>query len=177
MKTVLSILFVFVFAGTLFAQSDKVKISDPISYNDYIVNEQNEIGDALLDLMDVISDVTSTEEMAMYQLGVLTAAIDLSIIDLENLETIKNDYGIRRAALDLFGFYKRIMGTQYVEMIGQLYSEVPDMEVIDRISQEVTEEEKEFDAAFQLAQQAFASAHGFTLTPNSLQEELDGAGQ
>lgn len=177
MKNILSILFVFVFAGTIFAQSGKVKITDPVKYNDYIIDEQNEIGESLLDLMDIISDETSTEDVAMAYLDLLTATIDLSLADLENLEKMKDDYGLRKAALDLFGFYRRIMGTKYAEMIEQLYSESPDMEVIDRITKEVSDEEKGYDAAFQSAQQSFATAHGFTLTPNSMQEDIDGSGQ
>jgi hypothetical protein len=177
MKTTIAFLLLLVFAGISVGQPAPVNISDPVKYNDFIVGEQNEIGESLLDLMEVINDETSTLDIAMTYLGTLSATIDQSIADMENLEKMNNDYGLKKSAMDLFGFYKRIMGDKYSEIIKQLYSESPDIVLIDQITKEVADEEKGFDAAFQLAQQSFATGYGFTLAPNSMQDDIDGSGQ
>lgn len=174
MKTALSVLFLLLFSVLSYSQSGSVRISEPIKYNDYIVAEQNEIGESLLDLMDVINDETSTEETAMFFLGKLNTTIALSIGDLENLEKMNNDYDLKKSALDLFNFYKRIMGNTYPVIIRQLYSEIPDIELINKLTQEVAAEEKGYDDAFQKAQQSFSSANGFSLTPNTMQDQING---
>lgn len=177
MKATITFLILLVFSGISFGQSAPVKNTDPVKYNDFIVGEQNKIGESLLDLMEVINDETSTLDVAMSYLGTLSATIDQSIANMENLEKLTNDYGLKNASMELFGFYKRIMRDKYSEILKQLYSESPDVDAINRITQEVSDEEKGYDAAFQKAQQAFASANGFTLAPNSMQDDIDGSGQ
>lgn len=177
MKTTITFIILLVFSGISFGQTTPVRISDPVKYNDYIVNEQNEIGESLLALMGVINDETSTLDIARSYLAALNSTIDHTIADMNNLEELKNDYGLKKSAMDLFGFYKRIMSDKYSVIITQLYAEIPDVELITRITGEVTDEEKGFDAAFQQAQQSFASGYGFTLSPNSMQDDLNGSGQ
>jgi len=157
-----------------FAQSgNQLVITEPVKYNDYIVNEQNAIGEKIINLMGIVSEATSTHETAMAALQLLSNTIDNSIRNLENLKTYDPDFGMKVAAMDLFQFYHRIIQNQYVQLINELYTEQPNVEKINGLVDQVSVEEKGFDDAFQAAEQKFADANNITLEKNELQESFE----
>jgi hypothetical protein len=173
-STLLLVALLFSGISMLKAQSDsQVSITDPVEYNDYIVDAQNRIGKNLLDLMAVVNDLESTHEQAKTSLSVLNSTIDMSILSLENLKTLEPDFGIKQTAIELFLFYQKTMRTTYVIMVDEIYSAEPNLELLNKYMAEITEEEGKYDNAFQSSQEQFAAKHNISLEKNSIQDQLD----
>jgi hypothetical protein len=165
-------LIAFLFT-TSFAQTvNQTLITEPVKYNDFIVEQQNLIGDKLLQLIQVFQDAQSTKDEATASLELVNGAIGLALSNLSGLSPIE-DHGLKQKATDLFLFYQRTMQSKYPLLINQVYSESPDQEEINRILTEVTAEEKGYDDSFQEAQTNFAAANNFSLEENRLQKEIN----
>jgi hypothetical protein len=177
MKYFLSILV----AITLFsACKEKVKGKDgrvyesPTAYNDFIVNRQTVIIKNVLALSDITDDKLD-EGMALMKRTVDT--IGFMIGELKAMPPYGKDSTLRDAAIDLFGFYQRIFGKDYQEILqirkdGGTQTE----EGIARITEivdNVSKEEKVLDAKFASAQQAFAKEHKMRIQENTMQDKID----
>lgn len=160
----------FGFVG-LNAQTNK--ITDPVKYNDYIVGQQNFIGTELLKLIGMFDALPEDKSETFAQLDVVITKCTEGVANLKNLKPIANEFGMRQAAIELFGFYHEIMDTDYRVIIDQLYSDAPDMEIMQSILTKVQEAEAKVDEKFQSAQKAFSKYHNIQLEENELQEEFD----
>jgi hypothetical protein len=161
--------------GTLKAQT--LKISDPIRYNDYIVNQQSRIGEELLKLIGMFDALPEDKAVCIDQLEVIIATCKSAIANLQNLATINHEFGMRDSAIELFQFYDVTMETDYRKVIDELYAEIPDMELLQSILTRIQEQEATSDKKFQGAQEQFAKYHNISLQENSLQEEFEEAGE
>lgn len=138
-------------------------VKDPIKYSDYIVQQQTLIGDEIKVLNTIISDVNSTEKVAMDQISVIKNVIIKAIENLDKLEQIEPDFNFKANASTLFKFYKRIVETTYVSLISELYSESPDNQKLSDFIKKITDEETNFDKAYLSAQEEFATYYNFSL--------------
>lgn len=153
-------------------QTSQLKIiSDPVEFNDYIVNQQNSIGSELQVLISIVTDNSTTKTQALTELDILNGVVADAVINLQNLKPIDPDSGLTAAAIDLFSFYKRIMSTSYKELVDEIYAEAPDAEKMDLILSSITEDEAKYDATFQTSQQSFANYYNFSLKENDLQSK------
>jgi hypothetical protein len=167
------LLLVLIAAGTgLRAQT--LKISDPVKYNDYIVDQQNLIGAELIKLIGMFDALPEDKQEVIDQLDILVATCKSSTDNVKNLKPIANEFGIKQAAVNLFSFYEVIMNTDYRRMIDEIYAEEPNQEVLQEIVKSVSEKEAKLDADFQENQGKFAKYHNIMLEENELQEEIDG---
>lgn len=174
MKTLLaSILLALLFASAYAQTGTAVVITEPVKYNDYIVDQQNLIGNKLLGLNQVMGNPEATKDDALAAIEQIKAAIEQALLNTGNLSPIE-DMGLKKAAIDLFHFYQRTMQTKYPALINQVYSDTPDTDLINTLLGEVTAEEKGYDDAFLGAQSKFASANNFSLEENELQKDFDG---
>jgi hypothetical protein len=170
-------LFTFTLALLLYAASfaqsgNRLVITEPVKYNDYIVEQQDLIGGKLLELVQILNKNESTQDDATASLEIVKATIVQALSNLSALVPLK-DSGVKQDAADLFLFYQRTALTKYPPIIGQLYSGSPDFDEIDKLLSEITAEEKGYDEAFQQAQQKFADANNFTLEENELQKDIN----
>lgn len=138
-------------------------LTDAVSYNDFVIRQQDNIGADIRALVEVVNDVTSTKDDAYKALRKLQATIAGSIANLEGLQTLEPDFGFKDKSIILFKFYKKISENSYVEMVDELYSDAPDVDKIERIQIEIETEEAPLDDAFLGAQKKFAAHHGITL--------------
>jgi len=143
-------------------------ISNPVEYNDYIINQQNSIGSELKVLISIVTNDSSFKTQALTELSILTGVVEEAVNNLQNLKPIDPDSGLTASAIDLFSFYKLIMSTSYKELIDEIYAEAPDSEKMNRILTTITEDEAKYDAAFQSSQQYFSEYYNFTLEENEL---------
>jgi hypothetical protein len=169
--TLLLALFLYVSGSA--QSSDRKVIQEPVKYNDYIVDQQNLIGGKLLELFQVFNNPESSQSEATASLEFVNAAIEQALANLSVLSPIE-DLGVKQAATDLFLFYRQTMQSKYPLLINQVYSSAPDVEEINRIMAEITNEEKGLDEAFLGAQEKFAAANNFKLEENELQKEIGG---
>ena len=150
--------------------SDTV-ITDPIAYNDFIVEQQNYIGLEIKVFSSIISDTTSYKSEAVAELEVLKSAVEKSTKNLKRLKQLNPDFNMKSQAVNLFGFYKRIMETYYVDFLDELYVEIPDMDNLNVLLDKITDEEAVYDNAYADAQKAFAEHYNISLEENTLYEE------
>lgn len=166
-------LAVLLYAASSAQSSNRIVISEPVKYNDYIVDQQNLIGGKLLEMIQVLNKSESTQDEATASLEMVKATITQALSNLDILSPIE-DFGVKQDANDLFLFYQRTAQTKYPLIISQLYSASPDVDEIDKVLAEITTEEKGLDDAFLGAQQKFAAANNFTLEENELQKDING---
>ena len=158
------------FAG---AQSDDAAIA----YNDHIVELQNRIGYKMVAFNEKVGEEGSTRESVDVYYQDLLAETREVIKEAEKIAPFEGNVALRNSAINLFKFYEKVITTDYKRMLDIIYApEISDemYEELTNILAKVTEEEAGYDQAFQTTQEIFANKYGFDLTPNELQEEMDG---
>lgn len=166
------VIFLFFIAFAVKSQSvSETVITDAVAYNDFIVEQQNSIGLEIKVFSSIISDTTSMKSEAVAELEVLKSVVVKSTEKLKTLKQLDPDFDMKPAAVNLFGFYKRIMETYYVTFLDELYVEIPDMDKLNVILGKITDEEAIYDNAYADAQQAFAEHYNIDLEENTLMEE------
>ena len=143
-------------------------------YNDYIVKRQSTVMKNVMNFVTVSeSNLDSAEEL----LDKYIKELDGMLGEIRGMPPYKGDSALRDAAVGTFGFYKRIFGKEYKDLIeirrngGALTEEgVARMQnIVDRISRE----EEQYDKAFHNAQQNFATKNNMKLTDNEMQKQID----
>lgn len=152
------------------------KITDPVLYNDKIVDYQNNIGYAMVAMNEHIgmdgSTLSSSEELRLNLLKIIKE----SIVGVNKMESFDGNDDLRKAGLALFKFYEQAVSIDYKEAISILYKEdlsEDDVSALEAIAAKITADESEYDIAFEDAQVAFASKHNIDLEKNELQEILN----
>lgn len=152
------------------------KITDPVVYNDKIVDYQNDIITAMLELSGSVgSDGYTLEMCEEIRLKTLKIA-NQSIAGVNKMQAFNGNDDLRKAALQLFQFYERIISNDYKDVMEIVYKEdVSDEDIarLEELSVKVTEDETALDLVFEEAQIAFAEKNGFDLKENELQEDID----
>jgi len=144
----------------IYAQKE---ITDPIEYNDYIVQQQINIRNEIDVMNKIISDLTSTKSMAMDQIKVLIGVSKQSIDNLNNLKIMQPDFQFKATAINLLKFYKRIIETTYIELINEIYASTPDNNKLNELIELIIKEESDYDSAYLSSQKEFAAYYEFTL--------------
>jgi hypothetical protein len=172
-----SILLLLITLGFVGLKSQTLTITNPVQYNDYIVGQQSIIGEELLELIEMFKELPEDKTTATDQLkNVLTAAKN-GIDSLQKLRPMEAEFGLRKAAINLFQFYEETMDKDYRTIIDQLYLETPDLKVLQEVIARAQTSEAEVDKRFQTAQTAFANHHNIDLQENQLQEKFEGDAQ
>jgi hypothetical protein len=160
-------------AGTAGAQNNSVVITDPVKYNDYIVNQQTAIGEGILNFTNALNQENITKQAALDQLDISLKIAEKSIDNIKKLKRLNPDFGLGDAALSLFEFYKKTMEVSYKEMVIELFNTEPDMDKLNRIIQSVSDDEKIVDDTFSKAQEKFAQHYNISLGENEFQKKID----
>jgi hypothetical protein len=163
--------------GTLQLQAQSMVIKDPVKYNDYIVEQQNLIGEQLLSLIDMFSDLPEDKAVITSHLDKLINTCGTAVNKVKNLKTIPNEFGMKQAAIELFSFYKVTMDTDYRALIDEFYKAMPDGDAMQDIIARIEAAEAPLDESFQGKQGQFAKYHNIMLLENELEKELQDAGE
>lgn len=150
--------------------------TDPVAYNDKIVNYQNQVVAGMLSLNESINIETTTHESIEKLRLELVKTAQSSISGTQKMPGFDGSTELRDAAVALFKFYEDVIQDEYKQMIDIIYKEEiteDDYANLTIILERVTQEEVAFDERFQNAQAAFARKHGLELIDNELQEEID----
>lgn len=168
-----SILLLLLTVGFVGTKAQSLKISDPVKYNDYIVEQQNAVGVELLKLIAMFDALPEDKTVANTQLELVITTAKNAVANAQNLKPIDNEFGMRQAAIELFQFYQTTMETDYRTIIDQLYQISPDLALMQEVLARVQTAEAAVDEKFQSAQVAFAKYHNIQLEENELQEEFE----
>ncbi len=167
MKNFILLLFVFPLSLSVFGQKTAIE------YNDIIVDEQNKIGQRIIDFNYAIE---AGEEMDI-PLKLILEQIDVSIDIVEKVKPWEDGAALKSSALALFKFYKNIVAKEYREMVDILKKEniaESDVARLDELLASITEREEKLDADFSYQQETFAKRWNIELAPSELQNEIDG---
>ncbi len=145
-----------------------------VVYNDAIVNYQSRI---MKDILNFVDASKVNLDSADHLLDVYAGELNVIIDDIKGMPAFKGDTTLRNAAVESFGFYKRIMTGEYKELIrlrkegaGETDAGVAQM---NTIVEKISKEEEGFDRNFHSAQLAFAKRNNITLTENDMQKQID----
>lgn len=173
-----SLLFIaFLLIARPLAAQEVNPYASAVDYNDYIVNAQNDIGQAMIGFNEVFASAEVDEETANRSFNHLLSVIEESVSKLEALKDYQGNTELRDASRALFGFYKRVVENEYKELMGLMLKPeftTQDEERLYELMNKISTEEGSYDDAFEKAQTAFAAQHGFQLGENELQKEIDG---
>ena len=151
--------------------------TDPVDYNDYIVNLQNKIGEKLIAFNEqVASETASYASVEPYFLA-MGAEMQDAVTKIKTLPAFEGNADLRNAAEGLFDFYLHTYQNEYKSMLNLVFDpafDAEDLATLQEILTRITEKEGILDGNFQAAQQAFTTKYNITLDRNELQDKIDG---
>lgn len=172
MKKLITLAFVVISLA-----SNGQTFSDPVTYNDYIVDLQNSVGEKLLLFNNELSDEYSTYESVEPYFLALGVAMNNAAEKMKTVPAYEGNSDLRDAAAQLFDFYVSIYNNEYKTLLAIVFSDeldVEDLNNVNTIMEGVIEKEARYDNNFKIAQEAFATRNNISLTPNELQELIEG---
>jgi hypothetical protein len=146
----------------------------PAEYNDYIISRQLKIV-GLIDQFAAASEVSTDSAQAVLQTS--SNATSEYLADISAMSDFRGDTAFRNAAVNSFGFYKRIFDKEYrilldINAKGENISDA-DVQQSQAISQALSVEEADLDKRFANAQRDFAQKNKLrleNLTPAVMQD-------
>ncbi len=156
--------FVFAFSG-LNAQPANL-YSDAVVYNDFIVEEQAKIGEAIMEFTNSFSDEDLSEARVRQTYQELLDIIAATVTKIEELKGFGGSTKLRDASLQLFLFYDRIVKNQYKELLELMLKpafEAADEDRYRELVDSITSEEAGYDEKFAEAQGEFAEKYNIQL--------------
>jgi hypothetical protein len=149
---------------------------DALQYNDYIVSQQNLIGEKLIAFNNQFSIENVTKEVVQQYYNELLDTTRVVVARMHNLEAFQGDNQLLKAATALMEFYQQTVEGAYMQIINIYFDpgfNDQSIETLQNLLNKVTADESVLDSQFQESQSAFAEKYGFTLSENELQEQLD----
>ena len=145
-----------------------------VEYNDYIVNRQTIIMKNVMDFVKISgTDIDSAGKM----LDRYILEMDSLISDVRAMPSYKGDSILRDAAIGSFGFYKKVFGNEYKQLLGIRRSgesgTKDGVAEMNKIVEQITLGEEQYDKIFHNAQDDFAKKNNMTLEENELQKKID----
>lgn len=154
-----------------FAQTNGIKFSSAVEYNNYIVDKQTDVANQILGFSSV-KELDKKEEIIDATIPKLTQHIK----DIQNMPAWKGNVEFRNNSATLFIFYKDIFSTSYKRIIEiQKDGVITDKEKteIQKITTDINTREAKLDVAFSKAQHNFASQNNMTIQANPLQNKVN----
>lgn len=151
-------------------------ITDPVKYNDYIVEQQSLIGEKMLAFTGKFSEENMTLAVITPILEDLLSTAKKGVSAVKQLTPFEGDTQLKQSAIDLFQFYVAIIDREYREMVNLVFGDNLNdvaIEQIQELVQKITADEAVYDGNFSAAQAAYAAKYGFILDKNKLQDEID----
>ena len=164
-KSLLLVLLMFSFQVIAQGQSpEKIIITEPKSYKDYIFSHLILIENEIKELFFIIyEDSTTGKAEALAQKDKALEAANNSIITLKTLQPIDPDFELKNASIRLISFHKYVLEKSYTEFINIIYSENPDLHRLDYIFEHITVDEEYFDSALKVALDSFKSHYDISI--------------
>ncbi len=158
------IILLFILFGAGISLKAQTTFTDPIAYNDFIIDQQLAVGEAIEAIFDFeLPD--SALIWATYDLSL--ARVKQANANIKSLKPFEGDSVFIKAAIELFAYYEKTFINDYPDFITFFLDEAPLESETEEMNQRVeflANWESELDMVFTLAQETFAKAHNFTFT-------------
>jgi len=167
MKNCLLFFSLFLLSISTYAQA-KV-FANAVEYNDYIVSEQNKIGEAIQVFTGSWTDNTFTGQPEKHKESVENKRMGLvrqcaeSIKNVTALQAFKGNTELRNATAELFKFYLACAEKEYKRLAELLFFKGDAEAELESMLNSITAKEDALDKVFQKAQSEFAKSNGFVL--------------
>lgn len=162
-KVIVSFFLVWVLSYGATAQTT---FKTALEYNNYIIDEQNKIGQLIVRFNDLVATSNNAEARKLLT-GEMATQARASLRSISQMPAYNGDTKFRGAAVDLFSFYMVCFEKQYLQLLNIVTKEgditTEDLDTIQKVQKEVEETEKKYDDAFSEAQNAFAKKNNITL--------------
>lgn len=164
-----------VLASVMFIGSSLVRaqasFTDPIAYNDYVVEQQFVVYDAIA--MILSADILDSAALwSAYNQSLLS--VKRTNLTIKNLPPFEQNTKYLLAAQAIFQFYEDVFTNDYPKMLkGLAFLNATEAEYaeLDAIILSISEREAKLDEQFKLAQTEFALKYNFTLEESLIEEE------
>ncbi len=139
-------------------------------YNDYIVTRQTSL---MQNVLEFGKAVQKNLDSAGKMLDVFVKEADQMITDIKGMPSWKDDSSLRNAAINSFNFYKKVFDQDYKQIL--VISEdgtgasPKGSATINRIVEQITRDEENYDKTFHNAQVDFAKKNHMKLIENKMQ--------
>lgn len=168
----LSVVLFILSAGILSATAQSPVFKQPADYNDYIVVEQTVIGKKI----EAFTQSMAAEDFktAKKQHAELVTQIEQSVKKIDAMPPYKGNTEFKKAAFELFVFYKMIIETDYLKIMQIAEKEGVNDKTFARINQifvSVQRNEAVMYGAFNKAQTDFAKQFDMKISENELEKE------
>ena len=144
-----------------------------VEYNDYIVSRQTII---MKNVMDFVKVSGTDLDLAAKMLDRYIPEMDSIIADVKAMPPYKGDSILRDAAIGSFGFYKKVFGNEYKQLVNIRRSGGTGTEEgvaeMNKIVEQITLQEEQYDKIFHNAQEDFAKKNNMKLEENDLQKKV-----
>lgn len=169
MKRILILMAGLILSATLFGQLNR--FAEAVKYNDFIVDQQTQIGKAIQAFNDAFTNTADTAVIHGKRRDIINQA-NQSVKQLQMTEPFKGDTSLLKHAKALFSFYAKIANNEYRQMLDVLFSKNSTQQQINEqlmaLLDKVSVQEKLYDANFLNAQNAFAKKYNIALKANEV---------
>jgi hypothetical protein len=152
-----------------------VSYDSAVEYNDYIVERQERLVQNIISLRSLTKEELIAADTLLLR---YTRQADSIIEEVRGMPAYRKDTALRNAAINSFGFYKKIFEKEYPPILRlrqkdseQLTTE--EIEEANAILERIAKEERELDAEFQNAQREYAMKNNMRITDNKLQDQIN----
>ncbi|MFH0865569.1 MAG: hypothetical protein V1904_05215 [Bacteroidota bacterium] len=169
MKTYKIPVFLFLLLNSFYLsaqdKADSAKFKTAIEYNNYIIDEQVKVTDAMNVFAKAINDNSVNDFDKYFKIQLDQSQSSLSAI--KKLGTYNGNGEFRYEAVKLFAFYYKTTRKKISIFIKILKKQdritAGDKKRINRINDKIVVKEEALNASFVLAQQKFAKENNFTI--------------
>lgn len=151
------------------------KTDNPVEYSDYIVTEQEKIGEQFLAFSNLLlstSDYKANEDKRLE----VVRQVELSLRRLRNMAPFKDGAQLRNEAVAVFEAYRDLHINDYAKIAVLVSNKESSLGALEEYFQmQVKAEKKMMDYAVRLrnAQSKFAQTYKLTLLHNPMQDQFD----
>jgi hypothetical protein len=163
MKIIPKVGFALIFALPLMVAGQPKEFTNPIEYNDYVVEAQSDVGNEIVVLNQLFVSPDVSKEKVREQLQKMILIAQNSKKKIEQLKPMNPEFGLKKAILDLIDFHIKTFSISYAEMVDELFKESPDAQKLETLIGKITADEAVLDQFFALAQEKLAKHYNFSL--------------
>lgn len=151
------------------------KTDDPVEYSNYIVEEQERIGQQFIEFsMQLVNsgDYKSNESKRRE----VVTQIELGLRRLRNMAPFKGGIALKNEAISVFDMYKKLHTTEYAKIAVLVTNKESSLQALeDYFELQIKAEEKlmDYSGRMKKAQHKFAEKNRLTLVHNPMQDQFD----
>lgn len=151
------------------------KTNSPVEYSNYIVAEQEKLGQHFLEFSNVLlsnSDFKANEEKRQ----AVVKEIELSLRRLRNMAAFENGTEFRNEAISIFELYRDLHMNEYAKiamLVSNKESSLVALEAYFEMQVAAEKKMKDYTERMRSAQKAFAQSHKMALVENPMQDQFD----